>query len=257
MSTQDTVLLEWSYSPSNFFEEPIQIQRHDCSILIQDGRITATVAPSEYDNDHRKRDELHELVESRFMAVLLHTHRDYSLQKRGMSRLYPDGRRDVTLFANPCVTQTSCSTGEVVITDSNGNIVRDTRRERIDARKELAEQIEQLAPTDPLLKKLIASYQAAVKDPNNELVHLYEIRDALSSEFGKEKTACDTLGISKSQWGQLGKLANGTPLKQGRHRGDHITELRQATDKELSEARNISLCLIESYVKWKSTICSA
>lgn len=89
-----------------------------------------------------------------------------------------------------------------------------------------------------------------MNDPDDELGHLYEIRDALSRKFGgSDERARSTLGISLKKWSNFGKLCNHEPLKQGRHRGEHET-LRDATDAELSEARGTAKAMIEAYLKY-------
>jgi len=95
---------------------------------------------------------------------------------------------------------------------------------------------------------LLASYTAAVNDPANELVYLYEIRDALSKRFKDDTSAREAMGLSRSEWSRLGQLANNDPLIQGRHRGKSFGALREASDEELSEARNIARKLVEAYL---------
>ena len=48
------------------------------------------------------------------------------------------------------------------------------------------------------------SYTAAVNDPNNELIHLFEVRDSLSKEFGGKKAAISALNISTKELQELG-----------------------------------------------------
>ena len=88
-----------------------------------------------------------------------------------------------------------------------------------------------------------------MRDPNNELVHLYEIREALSTKFAGENAARSALGISSSQWARLGQLCNNEPLWQGRHRGKTGGALRDATEGELTEARGIARAMIEAYLQ--------
>jgi hypothetical protein len=94
---------------------------------------------------------------------------------------------------------------------------------------------------------LLASYSAAVNDPANELVHLYEIRDALKKHFGGESEAQKQLSITASEWKRLGHLANG-PLQQGRHRGS-FTQKRPAARHELDEARAIARRWINAFAR--------
>ena len=105
------------------------------------------------------------------------------------------------------------------VTDRHGNVISDSRQDRVERKKNLAELVARYRSTDSLLSSLLRSYEAAVRDANNELVHLYEIRDALSVRFSGETAARATLGISSSQWSRMGQLCNSEPLRQSRHRG--------------------------------------
>ena len=101
------------------------------------------------------------------------------------------------------------------------------------------------------LDAMLRSYAAAVRDPNNELVHLYEIRDALSKKFDGEQPARAALvAITSAQWSRLGLLGNELPLRQGRHRGKATTPLRDATKGELTQARGIARAMIEAYLQY-------
>lgn len=246
----DAVVLRWTYEPENFFEEPICVSRDDCEIDMADGAVTAFVVPSAYDQEHEKRDELHEVVEGFFHAVQVMRHKGYTLSKAAMSREYPDGRRDVTVFAVAVQCRFIVNPIDFRVTDADGNVVTDTRRERLDRERAFQDALSRLLPTDPLLRKLLASYQASVADPGDELVHLFEVREALQKHFGGERKARGALGLSDSQWKPLGRLACDEPIKTGRHRGAHLAELRDATKEELEEARGIAKGLIDAYVRW-------
>jgi hypothetical protein len=251
MNKDDAVILEWRYTPKSFFEDARNIQRDDCEIRIADGRVTATVAPDQYDKEHKKRDELHEFVEGYFRSVQLFTHQSFALPKPGMSRIHPDGRRDVTVFPQTLHSTLKISDHvDFVVTDADGNIVADSKRERIEAENKLAEAIGRIRPTDPILGKLLDSFHAAVEDPDDELVHLYEIRDALSAHFGGRQKVQAALNISKSEWDGLGRLACTEPVQQGRHRGEHLVPLRRATGDELANARGYARRFIEAYVRY-------
>jgi len=76
----------------------------------------------------------------------------------------------------------SGSTADFRVTDKDGNVIADSKRDRLEKKKSLAELIASHRPKDTLLAALLRSHDAAVHDPNNELVH-YEIRDALHSKF--------------------------------------------------------------------------
>lgn len=247
---QDVVVLEWTFSPRDFFEQPIHIVREDHEMTIDNGRVEARMHPDIYDRRPEVRDELREALNARFLAVQLLSHTPYELSKASMYRLHPDGRKDVTVFAESCLMTVSAGTADFVVKDRDGNVIRDSRKERLERKKRLADLVGTFRSRDLLLGYLLTSYDRAVRDPQNELVHLYEIRDALSQRFGGESEAVTALGISATQWSRLGQLANDEPLSQGRHRGKSVGVLRDATEAELKEARSIALRLVEGYLHY-------
>ena len=51
----------------------------------------------------------------------------------------------------------------------------------------IASLVDKYGNSDVTLDQMLKSYQNSVKDPDNEFVHLYEIRDSLSERFGSRK----------------------------------------------------------------------
>jgi hypothetical protein len=165
-----------------------------------------------------------------------------------MYRLHPDGRRDITLSIQSSVLMISSRTVDLVVRDKNGNVISDSKKDRIENKKALAELAQKHRSSDLTTTSLLHSYRAAVNNPNNELAHLYEIRDTLSKKFGGQDAVCKALNISNKQWSRFGLLANNEPLRQGRHRGKNPGTLRDATEVELTEARNIARHFVEAYL---------
>lgn len=246
----DVVVLEWTFSPPDYFEAPIHIIETGYDMTIDAGKVEARINPGVYDQEHRMRGNLHQALIGRFLGVQLLCHRPYKLSNASMSRLHPDGRKDVTLFVESCVMTMSGGTVDFIVKDKEGNVVSDSRKDRIEQKKELSELAGKFHGVNALATLLLNSYQAAVIDPSNELVHLYEIPDALSKNFGGESAAIAALGFNAGRWSQLKKIANDAHLKQGRHRGISLGELRDATGAELNEARTISRDLVEGYLQY-------
>ena len=136
---------------------------------------------------------------------------------------------------------------DFILKDKDKNIITDTKQERIEKKRELADLAERFGK-EPTVVALLNSYNNAIKDPKNELIHLYEIYDTLKSTFKSIQNARTTLNITKREWGRLGQLANDEPLKQGRHRGQNAGSLRDATNAELEEARKIARKMIHAYL---------
>jgi hypothetical protein len=244
------VVLEWKFSPPDYFEEPIHIKRDDYVMTISNGTVEARIRPEIYDKHQGMRDRLHSSLNDRFLGVQLFSHKPYELSKASMYRLHPDGRKDITIFPEPIVITVSMGEPAILVTDTDGNVISDSRHERFQKKQALAELAEKYRQQDPLVASVLHSYNEAVNDPDNELVHLYEIRDAMAKHFGGESAAQRVLGISGKQWSRLGKVANDEPLKQGRHRGKNLGALRDATEGELREARSIARNIAVAYLDY-------
>ena len=138
--------------------------------------------------------------------------------------------------------------------DVAGNVVRDTRRERLDRERAFREAVARVLPRDPLLRKMLLSYQGAVGDAGNEFFHLFEILEALKTRFRSDAKAQAALGIEPTAWSRFFALTNDRRFQQSRHRGQQLAELRKATPAELEEARGIARELIEAYVRWAERV---
>lgn len=74
------------------------------------------------------------------------------------------------------VSETRSQSIDTIVKDKDGNIVSDSKKERLNKQKRISSMIEAYRYTDSTLDQMLRSYQISVKDPGNELVHLYEIR---------------------------------------------------------------------------------
>lgn len=126
-------------------------------------------------------------------------------------------------------------------------MIADTRAARIASETAFLDAFASAVDKEPLLRSLLESYSRAVGDPANELVHLYEVRDALSKYYRGERNARSALEIVAGEWDRLGRLANAEPVDQSRHRGKHTGGPRPATAEELAEARAIVKSWIEKF----------
>jgi hypothetical protein len=244
------VVLEWRFYPPDCFEEQINLERNDYKLVIGSGKAEARIRAELYEKKPTMMEDLNHALNNRFLGVQLLTHKPYELSNPLLYRIYPDGRKDYFIFAEPGVFSISGGTFDFAHIDKNGNVIRDTKAERIRKKQRLADLAEKYGSSDVTAQSLLKSYNMAITDPNNELVHLYEILDALAEKFGGKDAACKALNLSLRKWRRLGNLANKEPLKQGRHRGKSLGLIRDAMETELAEARNIALCFIEAYLEY-------
>jgi len=79
MSEVVEIQLEWKYTPENYFEEPIIIKEEAFELTISNGISLAKIEPSFFYQNPEIKDDLTDLIESRFYAVQLMSHRDFTL----------------------------------------------------------------------------------------------------------------------------------------------------------------------------------
>ena len=110
------------------------------------------------------------------------------------------------------VSVSDISPVDIIISDANGNVISNTKQERIDKKKWFSKTSAKFRIKDQTLNQMLKSYGSSVSDPNNELIHLYEIRDAASKKFGGENKTRSKLNITKKEWSAFGLIANKKPL---------------------------------------------
>lgn len=230
--------LEWKYQPTDFFEACYARSAEEYDLAIEAGNAVATLRvpqdPVSPDFERRIRDALSAV----FAVRQLQTHRPFTLHDRPAVLQHEGDKVAVTIH---CLTERGVGrdTMDLVKRDAAGNVVYDSKAERIAHDESLLDSVAPKLLQSDTLKPLVASYCEAVSDPANELVYLYEVRDHLAKHYGSETKAQQSLGTTKKDWQRLGILANVEPLAQGRHRGKHVFGRRHATDAELEEARGI------------------
>ena len=245
-----TVALEWTFSPSDFFEIPITICRDDYTLTIVDGKARAVIVATRFDASLGMRESLQTTLENRFLADQLISRRPFELSESTMVQVDADGRQQYYLNVRGIIHTQSASTLDLRVIDNDGDVTADTKQDRIRKKETFAGLVTKHQLKDQLLGSMLESFNAAIRDPQNELTHLYEIREGLAKHYGSESGARCILAISVNDWSQLGKICNHLPLKQGRHRGTNVATLRDALVTELDLARNIAQSMIEAHLKF-------
>jgi hypothetical protein len=251
--TVDRITIELSYEPSDFVERPIYRSCAEYDLVIQAGRAQATLkTPTDPVPDDLKISIQKELG-AIFTALQVCMHRTHKPLAWGRMSIHQQRANGSPVYhAIIAASGSICATGrsghaDFIVTDASGRILRNSKAERIAEQDRFVDLILKGIPKHPLVSVLLKSYGDAVNDPDNELVHLFEIRDALAKHFGKDQTAQKRLQITE-EWKRLGKLANDEPVEQSRHRGKHFEDLRPASPQELEEARVIAKKLIEAFI---------
>ena len=195
--------------------------------------------------DSQLQNRITKEVEGLLRLRQLLAHRPFQLNAASVYQHHSDGTRSISVSAGDGEFLSAVGQCDFVIRDACGAVVQDTKAERIKEHTDFIDAVIPKLANSPTLTALLASYNTAVNDPANELVHLYEIRDALGKYYRGEAQACKELQSDK-EWQRLGILANRAPVKEGRHRGKRSI-LRRATAAELDEARKITRGLILAF----------
>jgi hypothetical protein len=234
----DRTELEWIYEPSAFFEAPLEHATADFCLSIDKGKAVASLTRAADPIPTNLEMQIKRSLESILRLRQLQSRKTFKLEGPRIYQ-YSDGRKHVSIRLEGGSLVLTGGEVDFTIHDSKGNIVRDSRAERIARDHSILAQLGPKIPNSITLQSLLDSFSRSIADPDDELVHLYEVRDALAGHFGGGQAARNALGIDKRDWQRLGLLANVEPLKQGRHRGRNPQGRRPATNVELEEARRL------------------
>lgn len=247
------VLIHWELSPPDYLGEIDSIQDERYTFLFNRKQVEVQVSQEEYQSNPKLREELTERLQSYLDARQILTHERFLLRPIDITFRQPDGRCSVTVLPLPVRVVSGANPGRVIIRNRNGSPALDSFTEQQETICRLGQRL-YTHRADSTLKLIVHSYREAVADPKNELLHLYEIQERLRKQFGgkgkKLEVAARTLGVEELKWKHFLKLSDGTPVRQGRHRGSHDPELRSATHDELRSARNFGRSLIEKYLDY-------
>jgi hypothetical protein len=241
--------LTYSYEPSDFFEAATTVALRYGNATFVDGEVVLTLL-AHRQISHEQEPEFTEAVRTTLRCRQLISNRKFSLTGPRITHVDAKGNRNYVMLIESRRLEIRGNPVDLRLTSSSEAVLVDSKKERIRDETALTIQLAQNAEKTPTLCLMLDSYDRSLKDISNALVHLYEVRDAMASEFGGEKKACKRLGIKPADWDTLRRLANHEPISEGRHRGKQPPS-RIAAPDELKEARTIAKIIIESYAKLK------
>lgn len=251
---EDTVVLEWRYAPVYYFEDEFEtnlnLNNEQYKMVVKKGKIEVHISSALYEKNKNIHNWLYDAINKKFKVFLLTKYEPLKISKSvSITGNYTNGKKHVIKFADTARVAFKASV-RVVKKDKDGNVIYDSCKEQTEKNKELIDLISRCESKDSFAVSLLDCLYRATNNKSHELVHLYEIREALVNKFGNQQSARQSLGISRKDWSRLGELANDLPLKQGRHAGKKINELRDATSKELNEARQLAQRFVKAYLNY-------
>lgn len=241
-------VLEWTYEPDGFFGECVTFSYKGGEITLAEGHARGEFDARFYDCGEDFLRPAHEHVSDMFLAQQVMVQSQYKLLTASMFRHYTCGRRDQTIFLEGGHLKLSGASMDSIFRNTEGKVVYNSKTERLEKQAKFRADVAKLLPDEPMLRRMLQSFRNALSDRDNLLIHLYEVREALTTACGNEKNAISAAEISKSCWKKFGRMANDSLLLEGRHRGRR-DRLRSATPKEIDWALCFAQKLIEGYVR--------
>lgn len=217
------------------------------ALTFAEGSVRAHIEADQWTKEPAIQERIQVELEGALFALGMMRQAVISLAEPSLTEVRSDGRR--IMYAEIHSTVIISDHVEWRLVDADGNVVRDSLQERRDRERALMERVG-LHARDPILRKMLLAYRAAQLDGANELIHLYEIIETLATRFNGDHKARRILKVIDADWSSLGRFANNEPVREGRHRGKTIGELRSATAEELNECRRVAQVLIDAYLNY-------
>lgn len=258
---ESVVSLTWRYSPADIVLKVLGLDIEGHRLTVAGGLATLEIDGDAFDQDPTIQARAIDSLKSILDGFGIFYRNPVVVSTPQMVRKHADGHQTHYVELEPAKVSVSVSCS-VKIIDEDGNVILDDEVERKNREDAIAAHLLNQAQAlghrlskhtaDILLTRLVDSYKNSISNPNNELIYLYEIRDALAKRFGGEKGVCSTLGLSGRAWSRFGFLCNQSPIYQSRHRGMKYSEsdMRHASEAELQEARNFALGMIGGYINY-------
>ncbi len=136
---QEVVVMEWTYTPEDYFEENFKPFQDKFNLEIDKGKVKAVIPASVFGKNNISFEEIDKEVRALFMGIMICTHSDFKLSAYTDYQLFPDGKKAYTLRAQTSVFKLTFHAAElrlgikedILITDSKGKVLADSRADRI------------------------------------------------------------------------------------------------------------------------------
>ena len=250
MQEKSKIIIKWKLIQSDFlngYEDEL------FSILqakVEDGEITIARETKDVIDASIERNQAQEKLNNFLISVsLVHRRVAFSLIPTDLV-IESEGVR--YLNAEAGIFGLSGMEVDFIITNKDGQIVVDSKKERMTRQQDFFELINDYG-ADPTAVKLFESYKNALDHDEKLLIYLYEIREALSTYFGNDEITKQKLNLKSNHWSKFGRLSNDPRIKQSRHYSEISQNSRDITETERNIALSFALNMIESflnYLKW-------
>ena len=134
----ETVEIQWVYSPADFFDGKIERDCKGYSVEIKGGHVTARMSAAFYRPGGDFQHALAEELRSYFRLWQLDRRKVFEIRGPSVHRVHPNGTTDLTIAVDDAVFVSEVATPNIISTDANG-VVHDARQEHFEAMRNLVE----------------------------------------------------------------------------------------------------------------------
>lgn len=192
------LVMEWNFSPQNFLgsltDLKIRSENSDREYLveIQNGIAKASFSKEQVleCNPHDLQNFLTRELEGIFKSQHFICRETFTLEKSGIHELHSDGHRRYLASACIRVDGANAVCRQFLIEDENGNIIYDSLLEKEKYENFIRQTTQRFIRDDFCLRWILESYRKSLQDTENRFIHLYDIKEAISSrlqEYGAGK----------------------------------------------------------------------
>jgi hypothetical protein len=232
---RDQVCVRWRVLPRDLIAAPLRIQHGAIELDLTPGEVCAVIRGYEPRATISERiRQAQGFAEGALRAMQVFDSVPHEIHLTEMNGYREDGSPvAVTIEVEASLAQQFFVGGEA---------------ERLTRKEHFARVLAQ-HPSDTFLLRMLHSYDAAMRDPANELVHLYEIGEQLEQALGR--AAAEIQSVKKLRKA-LEARTNDRRLAQGRHRGQlrSLEVQRAASHAELEQTRRCAIECMIFYVAW-------
>lgn len=207
--TDSRTELRFNFSPADFFEPGRRMTLSSGELTLTDGTATILLpaplnpVPSNVIEDARS--ELAALLDLQSLT----TRRLHTLGAGATIQQHNFAGTSHVMIAGTGHLQLSGSavSATVQVRSLDGQIISDSGELKRQADEKFMVDVLPKALHSSVLRKLLESFKASIEDPEDELVHLYEIIDALKAHFGTETAAKNAFPNATTNINLIGKLS--------------------------------------------------
>ena len=165
--TSERTELVWVYDPVDLFEAPYQHADVDFDLLVDAGRVVATLSVSQDPVSPDVEERVSAAIKNVFLVRQLQIRRTYTLDGPTISQ-HSAGRTTISNRVKGVGKGFAAGHAHLIATDTAGNpVVRDTRAERIAADHSMLDSFAPKLVRSATLHSMCESYARSISDPNN------------------------------------------------------------------------------------------